>query len=352
MPDWTKSMEQTYEYYIVDPLTWKNKTPLRNVKSSSVTRDLDADTLGSASLDLSEPIGECYIRIYLVTIQNGIKEKHCLGTYLAQTPGSAFNGRVESYTIDAYTPLIELKENPPPIGYYVPKDSNIMNYVYMLTNEQTRAPVVSTITSDTISYNFVSDTSDTWLTYLTDLLTAANYRYGLDELGRIIFLPVQKIASLQPVFTYTDDNSSILLPDISVDRDIFGVPNVVEVIYSNGSKSYYSKVVNDNVNSPVSTVNRGRILTKRVDNPEITGTPSQSVIDEYAKQLLDSLSEVEYTVTYSHGYNNVRIGDCVRLNYKRAGLIDIKAKVISQSISCAKGCTVSETATFTSNIWR
>lgn len=352
MPDWTKSMEQTYEYYIVDPLTWKNKTPLRNVKSSSVTRDLGADTLGSASLDLNEPIGECYVRIYLVTVQNGIKEKHCLGTYLAQTPGSSFNGRVESYTIDAYTPLIELKENPPPIGYYVPKDSNIMEYAYMLTNEQMRAPVVSTTSSDTISYNFISDTGDTWLTYLTDLLTAANYRYGLDELGRVIFLPVQKTASLQPVFTYTDDNSSILLPDVSVNRDIFGIPNVVEVIYSNGSKSYYSRVVNDNVNSPVSTVNRGRVLTKRVDNPEITGTPSQNVIDEYAEKLLESLSDVEYTVTYSHGYNNVRIGDCVRLNYKRAGLIDIKAKVITQNITCGKGCTVSETATFTSNIWR
>ena len=27
MPDWTKSMQQTFEYYVVDPNTWKDKTP-------------------------------------------------------------------------------------------------------------------------------------------------------------------------------------------------------------------------------------------------------------------------------------------------------------------------------------
>lgn len=28
MPDWKKSMQQTFEYYIVDPGTWKDKNRL------------------------------------------------------------------------------------------------------------------------------------------------------------------------------------------------------------------------------------------------------------------------------------------------------------------------------------
>lgn len=69
-------------------------------------------------------------------------------------------------------------------------------------------------------------------------------------------------------------------------------------------------------------------------------------------KLLKSLSTVEYTITYTHGYCQTRLGDCVRLNYKAAGLTDVKAKVISQSITCESGCPVEETAKYTKNLWR
>jgi hypothetical protein len=60
---------------------------------------------------------------------------------------------------------------------------------------------------------------------------------------------------------------------------------------------------------------------------------------------------VQYSVSYTHGYCPVRVGDCVRLNYSKAGLINIKAKVTSQSIRCSTGCEVSETAVFTKKLW-
>ena len=69
MADWTSSMEQTYEYYEVDPATWKDKKRLTNIKSSSINRDSSVDTLGSASIEIVDMVGACYIRIYFVTIQ-------------------------------------------------------------------------------------------------------------------------------------------------------------------------------------------------------------------------------------------------------------------------------------------
>ena len=92
MPDWTKTMQQTFEYYVVDPGTWKDIKKLDYVLNSSISRDSTLETLGSASITVSESIGECYIRIYLVTIQNGIKERHSLGTFLVQSPSYSFNG--------------------------------------------------------------------------------------------------------------------------------------------------------------------------------------------------------------------------------------------------------------------
>ena len=399
-------MQQTFEYYMVDPNTWKDTKLITTVKSCTINRDLEADTLGSATINIVDSVGECYIRVYLVVIQNGVTEKYPLGTYLVQTPSSSFDGKTRNVSMDAYTPLLELKEKQPPLGYYIPKSTyhkvsyadsvytktdeildavagivsdnvktttgeqvfkqnmpdgtdmyyciaeTAMDLAYRLTRENVRAPVVWTKCTTPLSYDFVSDSNDTWFSYLRDLVSSANYEFVLDELGRVLFSPKQDISSLQPVWTYNDDNSSILYPEVTMNHDLYGVPNVVEVIYSTGSDQLYARVINDDPNSPTSTVSRGREIIYRVTNPDLVGIPTQAQIDELAEQTLSNLSSIEYTITYSHGYCPVRIGDCVRLNYSKAGMKNIKAKVISQSIACEAGCKVTEKAVFTNKLWR
>ena len=352
MADWTSTMQQTFEYYIVDPWTWKETKLLDNITACTIERDSTAETLGSATIDVVESVGECYIRVYLVTIQNGLKEKHPLGTFLVQTPSSSFDGKIRNVSMDAYTPLLELKENQPPLGYSIMKDQNIMTMASQLTQEHCRAPVIPAANSQTLYNDFVSDPNDTWITFLKDLISNAKYDFGLDEMGRVIFLPQQDAASLQPVWTYNDDNSSILYPDFDMEHDLYGIPNVVEVIYSSGRDNYYAKVVNDDIDSPISTVNRGREIVYRVTDPDLIGDPTENQIQEYADNLLRALSSIEYTVSYKHGYCPVRVGDCIRLNYARAGINNIKAKVISQSIECIPGCPVTEKAVFTTKLWR
>ena len=351
MVDWLSSMQQTFEYYIVDPATWKDAKKIENVRSCSISRDSDAGTLGSASINITESVGECYVRIYLITIQNETKERHPLGTFLVQTPSTSFDGKVRNLSMDAYTPLLELKETKPPLGYSVMKGTNIMTIARQLTQENTRAPVVPASCDTNLFSDFVAETDDSWLTFLTDLLLNAKYSYDLDEMGRILFAPEQDTASLQPVWTYNDDNSSILYPSLNMDHDLYGIPNVVEVIYSHGNGYYYSRVVNDDPNSPTSTVNRGREIIHRVSDPDLIGDPTENQIDEYANRLLRELSSLEYTITYTHGYCPVRVGDCVRFNYSRADLKNVKAKVISQTIKCEPGCPVTEKAVFTNRLW-
>lgn len=354
MIDWTKSMQQTFEYYIVDPRTWGDRTKLSNVKSCEIQFDSDSETLGSASIECDDDLDENYIRAYLVAIQNGITEKYPLGTILVQTPSTKFDGKSKSNDIDAYTPLLELKEKLPPLGYSIRKGENIMAVAYTLCRENMRAPVSSGSSEVTLDFDFVAELDETWLSYLKDFIATAKHRFGLDERGRILFLPDQDVASLRPIATYDDSNSSILYPDISIERDLYGVPNVVEVVYSKDSGYLYSKVVNDDPNSPISTVNRGREVVHRETNPSFSGKPDQKQIDAYAEQMLRTLSCLEYTITYTHGYSHsplVRVGDCVRLNYERSGIKNIKAKVIKQSIKCIPGCPVAETAVFNKRLW-
>lgn len=351
MPNWLSTMQQTFEYYIVDPGTWRDIKKVDNVTSSTISRDLNAETLGSASISISESLGECYIRIYLITIQNGVREKHPLGTFMIQTPSYSFDGKITNVTMDAYTPLLELKENMPPIGYSILKDENIMDRAYRIVREQVRAPVLKTVTEDKLFTNFVANVDDTWITFVYDLLANAKYSLYLDEMGRVLFTPQQDTSSLQPVWTYDDSNSSILYPTLDIDHDLYGIPNVVEVIFSNGNSYYYGKAVNNDPSSPISTVNRGREITHRVTDPDLMGDPTEEQIQAYAERVLREMSALEYTISYTHGYCPVRIGDCVRLNYSRAGLRGIKAKVISQSIKCEPGCPVTEKAVFTTQLW-
>ena len=352
MIDWTKSMQQTYEYYKVDPGTWKNTELLDKVLSSSIKRDVNDETLGSASFELTEDINECYVRTFLVATQNKLTDRFPLGTHLCQSSQVTHDGKISKYPIDGYTPLIELKEKCPPLGYSIAKGVNILDVATRITRENVRAPVVNGKNTAVLTSDFVAETDDTWFTFLVDLLGCAKYEFGLDELGRIIFVPKADFASLRPTWTYTDDNSSILLPEISLKHDIYGIPNVVEVVCSTGTEVYYAQVKNEDPNSPTSIQARGREIVYRDTSPNLPGYPTREQIDEYAENLLKTLNSVEYQISYSHGFCSVRVGDCVRLNYVKAGLIGIKAKVISQNIKCDSGCIVNETAIFTKNLWK
>lgn len=351
MPNWSESMKQTFEYYEVDPHTWKDKKQIYSIIDSTIDRDSSSETLGGASFTTTENIGECYIRTYIITIQNGKREKFSLGTYMVQTPSYSFDGKVKTIDIDAYSPLIELKEKLPPLGFFIPKDTNILEESIVLMREKIRAPIVKTSNSENIPYEFVSNPSDTWLKFISDFVGSSKHRIQLDELGRVMFEPVIKTEAMTPSWIYDDGNSSILLPSISLENDLYGIPNVVEVIFSSDEYYLHSRVENTDEESPTSIINRGREIIHRVTEPDISGTITQTKIDKYANDLLKEMSSLQYSITYTHGYCPVKVGDCVILNYKKAGLNNVKARVISQSISCIPGTPVEEKAVFTNKLW-
>lgn len=365
MADWTASMKQTFEYHKVSPKTWGDIKKIDHIRTCTINRDLESETLGSATIDTDELLGECYIRTYLVVEQNRVTERFPLGTYLVQTPSSKFDGKVETTSMDAYTPLIELKENSPDLGYFIPKNEYIMEQAFQLTKSHLRAPVTppyvdknnTTDPNAKLQSNFVASSDDTWMSFLSDLTSSGGYIYSLDPYGKITFTKSEKLENMSPVWTYTDNNCSILQPSITLDYDLYGVPNVVEVIYSDGYKYLTSRVVNDDPTSPTSTVNRGRTITYRETSPNITnidsGVTGQLQLNEYATKLLAELSTIQYSITYTHAYCPVQIGDCVRINITlpETGLLNVKAKVVSQSIKCEPGCPVTEKAVYTAKLW-
>lgn len=352
MIDWTKPMKQTFEYYIVDTGTWSDSRRINTVVSNKIDWDSEADTLGSSSLTTTVELGECYVRTYLIAIQNGETYKIPLGTFLMQTPSSSYDGKNISLPMDGYTPLMELKEKQPPIGYALMAGENIMNNAYAICSENMRGPISQCSDDKKLEYTFVADTEDTWLSFIKDYIANAKREFEIDPLGYTMFSPITDDAALQPVWEYTDNNSSILYPDLDIDKDIWGIPNIVEIVYSSAYTTKTFRATNNDPNSPTSIQSRGREILYRETNPSFSGIPTDYMLQQYAEITLKNLSTLEYTVNYKHGYCPVKVGDCVLFNYKRANLINVKAKVISQSISCEPGCPVTEKAKFTHTLWR
>lgn len=153
MPDWSKSMQQYFEYYVVDPDSWMDDYKLNNITKCTITRDIESDTLHAATIYSTEDIGEKYVRVYLITVQNGIREKFPLGTFLVQIPSYNFDGMVKDIQMDGFSSLIELKEKKPHIGYYVRKKSNILDKSFEILSNNMRAPVIQT--EDTKNWNLI-----------------------------------------------------------------------------------------------------------------------------------------------------------------------------------------------------
>lgn len=358
MADWSASMEQSFEYYIVDPSTWGDKEKLTKITNCTITRDLKNETLGSATIDSDDDLNDKYVRVYLVTKQHRVRESFCLGTFLCQTSEWVYDGMRKSMSYDGYTPLIELKEKPMAVGYTILKNLNLLDRAVSIVTQNVRAPVVvasSTDPSMTLEKNFVAEENDTVFTFTRDLLQIGKYSFGLTERGHITFEPHTELGALSPRWLFDDSNSSILYPEMRLKGDMFEIPNVVEVTYSPKSKTKTPisvSVVNDDPESPVSTVVRGRRVVYRDTNPQIGDDASELIVTRYAEKILTEKSTLTYEAAYSHGFTDaVRLGDCVRLNYIKSGLTNINARVTKQVIHCAPGCKVDETAVYTKRLW-
>ena len=346
--DWTQDYAITYEFWLVDTGTWGDRRMLDTVTEESMDWDDAKLTLGSATLECAEELGEVYVRTYLVATQGTDTARECLGTFMVQTSDESFDGRAGSFTADAYTPLHEMSETMPEIGYTTPSDDLVLERGAKIARQHTRAPVANAPASTMRCGDFVANLDDSWLTYGSDLIAKERHRYMVGPRGDIYQQPIADEASMRPVHTFRDDAISILRPEVTGSSDLYGMPNVVEVIY--GSK--VARAVNDDPDSPISTVRRGREVVHRITNPDLSDNPTEDEAMAYAVAELRNLSTRERTVVFSHGYvPNVWLGDCVRIEYGRAGRY-VNAVIRKRSIECKTELVITETATYTERMWR
>lgn len=363
--DWGRSMQQTYEYYIVNPETWQNQERIDYIISTSITHDSTSRLCGSSNMNTTEALDENYIRTYLVCNQDGHIHKECLGTYLYMTTNDSFDGVVHEYNAIGYTSLVELDENCPMLGYFIPSKDyagrdqhvSIANNIRTIVNQHTRCELETAIEySDMLTNDIVPAPSDTWLDIILNMIKTVavrQYVLGADEMGNITLKVHNDINKMIPTYDYTDDDTSLLLPTLNTGLDLYKIPNVVEVIFSDSKHFFKSRAVNNDEESPISIQKRKREIVKRVVVNNIGfSKPTQKIVDAYAEKLLESESTIRQEISYTHGYCGTKVGDCVTLTYRAAGLNKVKGIITAQTINCVPGCTVDETMVYIKKLWR
>ena len=349
MADWTQTMDRTYEYWEFNPDTWGDVDLLDCVTACTVERDSESETLGSASFEMDAWEGERWVRVYLITLQDGIRERWPLGSFIVQAPDKSFNGMRATVTAQGYSPLKELLDNKTPVGYTADAEY-IEERVASDFRFNCHAPFVKPENKVMLREPFTAEDDQDWATYLRDLLAKGKMHFELNGRGEVMAAPDQNPRALMPSFVFNDDNSSIIQAEVNVTSNLPEVPNVVQVVYSKGSGCIISEAVNDDPDSENSTVKLGRRKVHRETSPDLPDGSVQGDVDDYAEKLLREMGAATYEVEFTHAFvPDVVLGTCVRLNYSSMGY-NVVAVVVRQSIECTPGCQVRTTARYTKEV--
>ena len=338
-------MEQVPEFWEVDPATWKEVRPIRSATSCTVTRELGDELLESAVLTLDEEIGETYVRAYIDARQGDERERVPVATFLVQTPRRSWDGAVTEREAAGYSPLVELQQDMPPIGYTVPQGTDAVEAAAAICSAHCRAPVVMTAGAELLTEAVTADPADTWLDLVRALLEKAGMRVTVAPDGTVGCEPERDAEALAPTWTFADGEDSVLMPDMDTEVDWYEVPNAVEVVYSDETRSLYARAENNDPDSPLSVPSRGRTVLYRETSPELPDGATQADCRALAERILRDKGQVERKATFTHGWVGNRLGDGVRIERSREGT-SCSARTVRQVVTLEAGVTVEETATW------
>lgn len=361
--DWSKGYSAWYHMTEVDPVTWRDTGTLR-LTGGKIDRSADG-LKESADIDMTEDPGEKWIRIYLDARQVGTVSRTAVFTGLTSTPKKEMEGRRNSYSVACYSVLKPCDDILMPRGWYAPAGSdgakliarllaviapvryagqrkvvNAIDYITdesstMITNEQNNplGIINSVVTGgDVVSPKLltaiIAEDGETRLTMAQKIADAINWNIRITGMGEIVIEPYSE--DIKAVFS---QDSDMLEPKVTVEDDWYSSPNVFRAV--SGDASAVAR--DDDINSRLSTVSRGREIWQEETNCDLSDNETLSA---YVIRRLKELQNPARTVSYDRRYNpDVTIGSYVQLNYPE---ISGKVKITSQSITLGYACTTAE----------
>lgn len=288
--------------------------------------------------DAPDPVD--LLRVYYsFTDENGVRsEEHALGTFMLcwttvnTTPG------VRSGTATGYSVLkilqdrlcglpLTLAAGTDPIAFAV----TLIRSMGLRVNVQQDAPY-----SLLAPHTFEPD--DTYLTVVNWCLSNCSTQYAsadVDGYGVVQVQPYQEPTGRTPVWTFRDDERSIMQPEVSEENEWQTSANVVRLYHESDTESMWAAAANVS-GSRSSLSNRGGRETTYYELIDEVGTLADLQALAVTR-LKDRSSEIE-RVNITHAFVPITAGDAVRVEYEGrtwSGTVQNMTIELSPSAQCS-----------------
>lgn len=335
--DWSKSYAATWRVFKVNRKTWADGEMLKSVDNVSISRTADGQLLESGSMELTGAFEEGYYRIAMTANQGGELQRVDVATlYFEETGGNEDYGRTK-HSVNGSSVLYPADTTAITTGEYAPKGVNGAEYAAELLRSSINAPV-EVEGGFTLNDYVVHELGASIIEAVWAVLDAGGYIMQIDGRGVVHILP----RPTEPTLQINNSSVGLLSNGIDFNADKSNIPNRYIVIEGNN----ITIATNEDPESTVSTVSRGYFVDV-VDTSPIAVNGETRV--EYAQRQLKALSVLRDERVYVREY----APDVYLYSLVRASIRGLQGdlRVVSQSINCGNGITVTEKAAKEVALW-
>ena len=214
-----------------------------------------------------------------------------LGVFLLSSPTRVDENNSVYREIEAYDGLIILDEDKFTDRYYIPSGTKYTDAVEAILRSAGITQIAIEDKSDTLTTSREFKIGTSKLEAVNDLLQAINYTsIWVDANGYFRARQYVSPSDRSSDYLYQDDELSIVYNGMEEELDIFEVANSWVIVESNPEKTpRVATRINNDPDSPISTVNLGRTI---VDFREIQDVSSQASLDALADRIKTEASQV------------------------------------------------------------
>lgn len=332
--NWNSGFTAIYELQRVDPVSWQDTGSFALV-TGSISKS-NSGLMESADITMTQPPGECWLRVYLKARQGESGERTALFTGLASAPQRKLEGNSETYKVECYSVLKPAEDTLTPRGFFIPSGVPGAEAVADLLRV-CPAPVSYGAMSPALLEPIVSEDKDTYLSVAQRILGIIGWRIRINGRGMLEIVPQAQDESAR----FDEHENDSIEVSITDTNNWFSVPNCLRVV--SGGNCVEAR--DDSMTSALSTVSR---QATRGGSGEIWAQESVSSLGEgdtlqmYAERRLKELQTPARKISYARRYRpDVTVGDKVRLHLPGHGIDDVFT-VSSQKITLGYSARVTE----------
>lgn len=336
--DWGRSYSASWRVFRVNRQTWADAEQITDVDTIRITKTADGDLLESGDMDTSGELANDYYRIVMTAEQDGDVARVDVATLLFEVTGGEHNYGTQTLSAAGNSVLYPASTTTVLTGAYAPAGVDGADYAGRMLRSAINAPV-AVEGSFTLVDNVVHEIGCTVLDAVWSVLEAGGFVMQIDGRGVVHILP----KPTEPALILDSNNLRLLEPGISYTADSSEVPNRYIVVLD----ANRTVAVNDDPNSPISTVSRGYFVDEVDDSPVLV---NGETLSGYAARKLREASHIEEEWKYKREYApGVLPYSIVRASIDGA---EGDLRVDSQTLTCDHGISIEETAVKEVSLWQ